>query len=73
MKWLQIWILSCKNYYFHLGSTVDSRDGYVGCIRGLMLNGEVVDLKSHAEKGLYGKQDISYFNIKGEHYQRSAF
>ncbi|XP_073984244.1 neurexin-4 isoform X1 [Rhodnius prolixus] len=37
-----------------LGSTVDSRDGYVGCIRGLMLNGEVVDLKSHAEKGLYG-------------------
>ncbi|KAK9504052.1 hypothetical protein O3M35_010488 [Rhynocoris fuscipes] len=37
-----------------LGSTVDYRDGYVGCIRGLMLNGKVVDLKSHAEKGLYG-------------------
>ncbi|KAJ9588639.1 hypothetical protein L9F63_018073, partial [Diploptera punctata] len=28
--------------------------GYVGCIRALLLNGQLVDLRSHAERGLYG-------------------
>ncbi|XP_065337127.1 neurexin-4 isoform X2 [Cloeon dipterum] len=37
-----------------IGSTVDYRDGFVGCIRALLLNGELVDLKKYAERGLYG-------------------
>ncbi|RZF46692.1 hypothetical protein LSTR_LSTR002555 [Laodelphax striatellus] len=37
-----------------VGSTVDYRDGFVGCIRAFLLNGQLVDLRSYAEKGLYG-------------------
>ncbi|CAD7082270.1 unnamed protein product [Hermetia illucens] len=37
-----------------IGATTEYRDGYVGCIRALLLNGQLVDLKSHAERGLYG-------------------
>lgn len=37
-----------------IGSNVDNRDGYTGCIRALLLNGQPVDLKSYAMKGLYG-------------------
>uniref|UniRef100_A0A6B2EGY6 Putative neurexin iv n=1 Tax=Phlebotomus kandelakii TaxID=1109342 RepID=A0A6B2EGY6_9DIPT len=37
-----------------IGASYDYRDGYVGCIRALLLNGELVDLKYHANKGLYG-------------------
>jgi len=37
-----------------IGSTVDYRDGYVGCIRALLLNGQLTDLRKYAEKGLYG-------------------
>jgi contactin associated protein-like 2 len=37
-----------------IGSTLDYRDGYVGCIRALLLNGVLTDLKSYAEKKLYG-------------------
>ncbi|KAL0271077.1 UNVERIFIED_CONTAM: hypothetical protein PYX00_008294 [Menopon gallinae] len=37
-----------------IGSSVDYRDGFVGCIRALLLNGELADLKGHAMKGLYG-------------------
>ncbi|KAK2720944.1 neurexin-4-like isoform X1 [Artemia franciscana] len=40
--------------HFVLGSTVDYRDGFVGCMRGLTLNGRVMDLKSAADRGLYG-------------------
>ncbi|GLH10251.1 Neurexin-4, partial [Gryllus bimaculatus] len=36
------------------GATVDYRDGYVGCIRALLLNGELVDLAGHAKRGVYG-------------------
>lgn len=36
------------------GSTVDYRDGFVGCIRALMLNGELQDLRSRAEQGMFG-------------------
>jgi contactin associated protein-like 2 len=38
-----------------IGSTVDFRDGYVGCIRALLLNGELIDLRRYAERGIYGK------------------
>jgi len=38
-----------------IGSTVDYRDGYVGCIRALLLNGELIDLRRYAERGIYGK------------------
>lgn len=47
------------------GASVDYRDGYTGCIRALLLNGKHVDLKSYADRGLYGKSIISYiyFNL----------
>lgn len=37
-----------------VGATTDFRDGYVGCIRSLLLNGKLQDLKSYARRGLYG-------------------
>ncbi|XP_049770774.1 neurexin-4 isoform X2 [Schistocerca cancellata] len=37
-----------------VGASVDYRDGFTGCIRALLLNGQRVDLRSYAEKGLYG-------------------
>lgn len=37
-----------------IGSSLDYRDGYVGCIRALLLNGVLVDLRSYAEKKPYG-------------------
>lgn len=37
-----------------LGSTLDYRDGFVGCIRALLLNGLLVDLKSYARVAPYG-------------------
>lgn len=37
-----------------LGATIDYRDGFVGCIRALLLNGQLIDLKSYANRGLYG-------------------
>lgn len=39
---------------FVVGATVDYRDGFVGCMRALMLNGELQDLRGRAEKGMYG-------------------
>lgn len=40
--------------HFVLGATIDYRDGFVGCIRALLLNGILTDLRSYARKGLYG-------------------
>uniref|UniRef100_A0A1A9W560 Neurexin-4 n=1 Tax=Glossina brevipalpis TaxID=37001 RepID=A0A1A9W560_9MUSC len=37
-----------------LGATTEYRDGYVGCIRALLLNGKMIDLKQYTEHGLYG-------------------
>lgn len=37
-----------------IGATVDYRDGFVGCMRALLINGELVDLRSFARQGLYG-------------------
>ncbi|XP_011876421.1 PREDICTED: neurexin-4 isoform X2 [Vollenhovia emeryi] len=39
---------------FVVGATTDYRDGFVGCIRALLLNGQLQDLRSHAQRGLYG-------------------
>ncbi|KAL7638819.1 UNVERIFIED_CONTAM: hypothetical protein RMT77_010353 [Armadillidium vulgare] len=40
---------------FIVGSTIDYRDGYVGCIRALILNGVLQDLRGRAEgEPLYG-------------------
>jgi hypothetical protein len=43
---------------------VDYRDGYVGCIRALLLNGQLVDLLGYAERGrgLYGMY-YCYFSL----------
>ncbi|CAK9800818.1 Nrx-IV, partial [Anthophora quadrimaculata] len=37
-----------------LGATTDYRDGYVGCIRSLLLNGHLQDLRSYTRQTLYG-------------------
>ncbi|XP_063218125.1 neurexin-4 [Bacillus rossius redtenbacheri] len=37
-----------------VGASVEFRDGFVGCIRALLLNGMPVDLRRHAARGLYG-------------------
>lgn len=40
--------------YLVVGATRDYRDGYVGCIRSLLLNGQLQDLKGQARRGMYG-------------------
>ncbi|XP_046386690.1 neurexin-4 isoform X1 [Ischnura elegans] len=37
-----------------VGASVEYQDGYVGCIRSLLLNGQLADLKGYADRGLYG-------------------
>lgn len=37
-----------------LGASVDYRDGFVGCIRAMLLNGQLQDLRRLAQFGLYG-------------------
>ncbi|XP_026281799.1 neurexin-4 isoform X3 [Frankliniella occidentalis] len=37
-----------------LGASVDYRDGFVGCIRAMLLNGQLQDLRRVAQFGLYG-------------------
>lgn len=37
-----------------LGATIDYRDGFTGCMRALLLNGLLIDLRKEANKGLYG-------------------
>ncbi|XP_055611113.1 neurexin-4 isoform X3 [Uranotaenia lowii] len=37
-----------------VGASIDYRDGFVGCIRALLLNGNQVDLRGYAERRLYG-------------------
>ncbi|KAF7414323.1 hypothetical protein HZH68_002812 [Vespula germanica] len=37
-----------------IGATVDYRDGFVGCIRALLLNGQLQDIRSYARRGMYG-------------------
>uniref|UniRef100_A0A646QGQ6 Neurexin4 n=1 Tax=Hemiscolopendra marginata TaxID=943146 RepID=A0A646QGQ6_9MYRI len=37
-----------------IGATVDYQDGYLGCMRALMLNGQPVDLRGMASRGLFG-------------------
>ncbi|XP_017763103.1 PREDICTED: neurexin-4 isoform X1 [Eufriesea mexicana] len=39
---------------FVVGASTDYRDGYVGCIRAFLLNGQLQDLRSYARQGLYG-------------------
>lgn len=39
---------------FVVGATTNYRDGFVGCIRALLLNGKLQDLRQHARQGLYG-------------------
>lgn len=39
---------------FVVGATTDYRDGFVGCVRALLLNGKQQDLRSYAKRGIYG-------------------
>ncbi len=41
------------NCYFclHLGAAVDYKDGFVGCMRALMVNGVVMDMRGKVERG----------------------
>jgi len=40
--------------HFVLGATVEYREGYVGCIRALLVNGKFIDLNRYAKQNLYG-------------------
>ncbi|CAH2071974.1 unnamed protein product, partial [Iphiclides podalirius] len=37
-----------------LGAALDRGDGFVGCVRALLLSGRAVDLRAYARRGLYG-------------------
>ncbi|XP_046819810.1 neurexin-4 isoform X2 [Vespa crabro] len=37
-----------------IGATVDYRDGFVGCVRALLLNGQLQDIRGYARRGIYG-------------------
>nr|NVI76541.1 neurexin IV [Cucujiformia] len=37
-----------------IGATTDYRDGFTGCIRALLINGQHIDLRSYARNGIYG-------------------
>nr|NVI76523.1 neurexin IV [Cucujiformia] len=37
-----------------IGANVDYRDGFTGCIRALLINGEHVDLRGYARRGIFG-------------------
>ncbi|XP_031336350.1 neurexin-4 isoform X3 [Photinus pyralis] len=37
-----------------IGATLDYKHGFTGCIRALLLNGKLVDLRGYARRGLYG-------------------
>ncbi|CAK1542832.1 unnamed protein product [Leptosia nina] len=37
-----------------LGASIERKDGFVGCMRALLLSGKPVDLRSYAKRGLYG-------------------
>ncbi|KAJ8950685.1 hypothetical protein NQ318_012765 [Aromia moschata] len=37
-----------------LGASTDYRDGFTGCVRALLMNGQHVDLRSYARRGVYG-------------------
>ncbi|CAH0729114.1 unnamed protein product, partial [Brenthis ino] len=37
-----------------LGAALDRKDGFVGCIRALLLDGAAVDLRQYARRGMYG-------------------
>ena len=37
------------------GATVDYKDGFVGCMRALMANGKILNLKEKVERG-----DVTY-------------
>lgn len=46
-----------------IGASVDYRDGFVGCIRALLLNGELVDLKGYAKRGNLWIKKLFFFFI----------
>ncbi|CAF4422472.1 unnamed protein product [Rotaria socialis] len=37
-----------------IGASVTNRNGFVGCIRAFQVNGQLIDLKSQALRGMYG-------------------
>lgn len=37
-----------------IGASADYTDGFTGCIRALLLNGQLVDLRRYARRGIYG-------------------
>ncbi|XP_050545470.1 neurexin-4 isoform X2 [Daktulosphaira vitifoliae] len=39
---------------FIIGASSDEQNGFIGCMRAFMLNGQLIDLRKYAEEGLYG-------------------
>lgn len=56
-----------------LGASVDYRDGFVGCIRAMLLNGQLVDLKRFAQYGLYGEWSKLNYWVLLYFYMTSAY
>ncbi|KAJ6223266.1 hypothetical protein RDWZM_001811 [Blomia tropicalis] len=40
--------------YFVIGATTEYREGFLGCMRALMINGQQVELVKYAKQGFYG-------------------
>ena len=40
-----------KQLVFNPGAAVDYKDGFVGCMRALMVNGQMMDLRGRVERG----------------------
>lgn len=53
-------MLNYANKYFISGATVEFKAGYVGCLRGLRVNGVLVDLR-----GLISRGQVSYGVTEG--------
>ena len=47
-------VCTCYKYFVFLrfpGAAVDYKDGFVGCMRAVMVNGKVMDLRGKVERG----------------------
>ena len=58
-----------------VGAAVDHRDGYVGCMRGLRVNGELRDMrgKIRRQEATYGVDEGGYTKFSCSSYVENRF
>ena len=44
-------LLLSAMFCFATGASIDFKDGFVGCMRGLIVNGVVMDMRGKVERG----------------------